>query len=62
MPWTSKQFQQRHNKKLSLPAAKKAAAQAEAMIKSGVPEGMAIATANKHAGKGLGALVGKRKK
>ncbi|MDD3885152.1 MAG: hypothetical protein PHW66_09535 [Gallionella sp.] len=60
MPWTPKQFQQRHNKKLSLPQAKAAAAQATAMIKAGVPEGEAIATANKHA-KGFGAMVGRKK-
>lgn len=47
MPWTGKQFASRHNKKLSGPAASKAAAQATAMVRSGVPEGVAIATANK---------------
>lgn len=51
MPWTPKQYRSRHNKKLSVPEAKKAAAQASAMINSGVPEGEAIATANKHANK-----------
>ena len=56
MPWTAQQFKAKHNKKLSLPAAKKAAAQATAMIKRGVPEGEAIATANKH----FGALAGKK--
>lgn len=57
MPWTASQFRAKHNKKLSLPAAKKAAAQATAIIKRGVPEGMAIATANKR----FGALAGKKK-
>jgi len=47
MPWTGKQFAQRHNQKLSGAPAKKAAAQATAMVRAGVPEGVAIATANK---------------
>ena len=49
MPWNAKSFKARHNHSLSAPAAKKAAAQASAMLKAGVPEGIAIATANKHA-------------
>lgn len=49
MPWTPDQFKARHNHKLSNPAAKKAAAQANAMLKAGVPEGEAIAVANKRA-------------
>jgi len=61
MPWTPKQFRDRHNKKLPLPAAKAAAARATAMIQHGVSEGVAIAVANKHAMKGYGAVVGKRK-
>lgn len=55
MPWDANSFRAKHNKKLSTPAAAKAAAQASAMIKAGVPEGEAIATANKHAA-GYGAL------
>ena len=51
MPWTGKQFAAKHNHKLSGAAASEAAAQATAMIKHGVPEGEAIATANKHAEK-----------
>lgn len=48
MPWkTGAAFAARHNKKLKGAAATKAKAQAEAMIKAGVPEGEAIATANK---------------
>ena len=62
MPWTPKQFRDKHNKKLSLGAAKHAAAQAEAMIAHGVPEGESIATANKYAGKGLGAKPKKGQK
>jgi len=51
MPWTGKSFATRHNKKLSGEVATKAAAQANAMLKAGVPEGIAIATASKHANK-----------
>ena len=47
MPWTGKSFAERHNKKLKGAAAEKAAAQATAMVKEGVPENIAIATANK---------------
>ena len=47
MPWTTKSFAGKHNKKLSGKAATKAASQATAMVKAGVPEGEAIATANK---------------
>jgi uncharacterized protein YdaT len=49
MPWTGREFASRHNKKLSGEAASKAAAQANAMLRAGVPEGEAIATANKGA-------------
>ena len=49
MPWNAKSFKQKHNHSLSAPQAKKAAAQASAMVREGVPEGEAIATANKHA-------------
>lgn len=49
MPWTPQQFKDKHNKKLSTAQAGKAADQASAMISNGVPEGVAIATANKHA-------------
>ena len=49
MPWTGEQFASRHNKKLGGAVADKAAAQATAMVKAGVPEGEAIATANKTA-------------
>ena len=49
MPWTPEEFRARHNKGLSDAQAGKAAAQANAMIKSGADEGVAIATANKHA-------------
>lgn len=47
MPWTGKSFAEKHNQKLTGAAAKQAAAQATVMVKSGVPEGIAIATANK---------------
>ena len=51
MPWTGRTFAERHNKKLKGPAAEKAAEMATAMVKEGVPEGMAIATASKHGNK-----------
>jgi hypothetical protein len=48
MPWKSgKAFASKHNKKLKGEAATTAKNQAEAMIKKGVPEGIALATANK---------------
>lgn len=51
MPWSARSFAARHNKKLKGEAASKAASQANAMIRSGVPEGIAIATANKRGNK-----------
>lgn len=48
MPWTADQFRSRHNKGLSDAQAAKAASMANAMLKGGTPEGIAIATANKH--------------
>lgn len=50
MPFTAKTFKERHNHGLDKGAAEKAASMANAMMKSGVPEGEAIATANKRAG------------
>ena len=47
MPWSGSEFAEKHNKKLKGKAADKAAEQANAMIARGVPEGEAIATANK---------------
>lgn len=48
MPWKSAAaYASRHNKKLKGEAASTAKKQAEAMIAKGVPEGEAIATANK---------------
>jgi uncharacterized protein YdaT len=47
MPWDAKSFSQKHNKKLKGTAAQKAAEQATAMVREGVPERIAIATANK---------------
>ena len=51
MPWTPESFKAKHNHKLSKSQAGKAARQANAMLKAGVPEGTAIATANKRAKK-----------
>ena len=47
MPWTAKSFVRKHNHGLKGKAAETAAKQATAMVKAGVPEGEAIATANK---------------
>jgi uncharacterized protein YdaT len=46
MPWTAKSFAKKHNHKLKGAAASKAARVATAMVKKGVPEGIAIATGN----------------
>lgn len=64
MPWTGKEFSAKHNHKLSGPQANKAARQATAMVRSGVPEGEAIATANKRAEKPKFAMaeVGRKSK
>jgi uncharacterized protein YdaT len=60
MPWSAKTFASRHNKKLHGEAASKAASMANAMLRSGVPEGVAIATANKHANAMRGKHVRKK--
>lgn len=52
MPWTPKSFKQKHNHSLNAGQAKKAAAQANAILRSGASDRVAIATANKNA-KGL---------
>ena len=56
MPWTAKTFA-KHNSHLHGKALSKAASIARAMVKRGVDEGVAIATANKRAksysGKGM---------
>jgi uncharacterized protein YdaT len=49
VPWTARSFAARHNHKLKGEAAAKAARIATAMVERGVPEGEAIATANKRA-------------
>jgi uncharacterized protein YdaT len=49
MPWSGKSFKAKHNHSLSPKQANKAAKQATAIINSGGDEGVAIATANKHA-------------
>lgn len=51
MPWDAASFKSKHNHSLSPPEAKKAAAQASAILASGAPEGVAIATANKRVNK-----------
>jgi hypothetical protein len=47
MPWTATSFARKHNRGLRGAAASKAAAQATAMVRRGVPNNIAIATANK---------------
>lgn len=47
MPWDAKSFAARHNHKLKGKAASRAAAQATALVRKGMPEGEAIAIANK---------------
>jgi uncharacterized protein YdaT len=47
MPWDAKSFAAKHNHKLKGKAAEKAAEQATAMVKAGLPEGESIAVANK---------------
>jgi uncharacterized protein YdaT len=49
MPWTGPEFRARHAHKLSPAQAAKAASMANAMLKDGTDEGVAIATAIKHA-------------
>lgn len=49
MPWTPEEFKSRHNHSLTGGQAKKAAAQANAILRSGGNERVAIATANKQA-------------
>lgn len=52
MPWTPEEFRQKHGKHLSPGQAKRAAAQANAILQqNGGNEGVAIATALKNAGK-----------
>jgi len=47
MPWTGPQFRERHNHHLTPSEAASAAAQANAMLRRGVSDRIAIATANK---------------
>lgn len=49
MPWTPQSFRQKHNKKLNAKQSFHAAAQANRLLQSGMPEGEAIAIANKYA-------------
>jgi uncharacterized protein YdaT len=54
MPWpTGKSFAGSHNKKLKGAAAAKAAHQATALVNKGLPEGEAIAIANKTGDKAM---------
>ena len=49
MPWTPKSFKAKHNKSLTPAQSEHAASIANAILKRGVSEGIAIATANKRA-------------
>jgi uncharacterized protein YdaT len=49
MPWTPEEFRSRHAKHLTPQQAKLAASQANAMLRSGASEGIAIAIAIKNA-------------
>jgi uncharacterized protein YdaT len=51
MPWDAKSFKKKHNHKLTPAQAKKAAAQANAILRSGGSDRVAISTANKYAKK-----------
>ena len=51
IPWSGASFAKKHNHALKGKAADKAAAQATAMVREGVPEGEANATENKQAKK-----------
>lgn len=51
MPWSGQEFGSRHNHAASPAQAAAGASQANAMLKAGVPEGIAIATANKRIAK-----------
>lgn len=47
MPWTGEEFRAKHDKSLSKVQAAKAAKMANAMLKAGTSDGVAIATAIK---------------
>lgn len=49
MPWTPEQFKARHNHGLTRPQAKRASAQANAILRRTGNEELAIRTANKNA-------------
>lgn len=49
MPWTPASFKSKHNKNLSPSQAKKAAKQADTILKKTGDEGLAIRVANKQA-------------
>lgn len=54
MPWDGPEFSEKHNHKLHGTIANHVAHMANAMLRSGVPEGEAIATANKYGDKQIG--------
>lgn len=56
MPWSGQSFAAKHNHSLSKAGGAKASSIANAMLRSGADEGVAIATANKYANKHAGKL------
>ena len=58
MPWDANSFKSRHNHGLTGPEAIHAAHIANAILRSGEPDGIAIATANKMASRASGGILG----
>lgn len=56
MPWTASEFAARHNHGLNKAGASKASSMANAILRSGGSEKVAIATANKYANRHAGKL------
>lgn len=61
MPWNAENFKSRHNKKLGIKQASKAASVANAILRDTGDEGKAIKIANWKAKKGYGVGTKKRK-
>jgi uncharacterized protein YdaT len=56
MPWTGAEFASRHNHSLNKAGSAKASSMANAILRSGGSERVAIATANKYANRHAGKL------
>lgn len=61
MPWTPGEFAERHNHQLSAAGAAKVSSIANAIIRSGGDEGVAIAVANKYANRHHAKMKTKKK-